>query len=88
MSKLTKAEQILELHLGSEFHVLQKHKFYRNIKNAMNEALNSTGVDNSTSLKEMLVDFGNVVKNSEGQEVELLADAYIVYDRIKDEKEQ
>jgi len=43
------------------------------------------GVGNSTSLKETLIDFGNVVKNSEGQEVELLADAYIVYDRIKDE---
>jgi hypothetical protein len=47
-----------------------------------------SGVGNSTSLKEMLVDFGNVVRNSKGQEVELLADAYIVYDRIKDEKEQ
>lgn len=47
-----------------------------------------SGVGNSTSLKEMLVDFGNVVKNSKGQEVELLADAYMVYDRIKDEKEQ
>jgi len=44
-------------------------------------------VGNSTSLKEILVDFGIVVKNSEGQELELLADAYIVYDRIKDEKE-
>tara|TARA_R110000764_G_scaffold230293_1_gene321478 strand:+ start:223 stop:495 length:273 start_codon:yes stop_codon:yes gene_type:complete len=50
--------------------------------------LTLTDVGNSTSLKEMLVDFGNVVRNSKGQEVELLADAYIVYDRIKDEKEQ
>jgi hypothetical protein len=55
---------------------------------AQAEQLILFGVSNSTSLKEMLVDFGNVVKNSEGQEVELLADAYIVYDRIKDEKEQ
>lgn len=51
------------------------------------EKLILSGVGNSTSLKEILVDFGNVVKNSKGQEVELLADAYIVYDRIKDEKE-
>ena len=44
-----------------------------------------SGVSKNTSLKEMLVDFGNVVKNSEGKELELLADAYIGYDRIKDE---
>ena len=52
------------------------------------EQLILSGVGNSTSLKEMLVDFGNVVRNSKRQEVELLADAYIVYDRIKEEKEQ
>jgi len=42
MKKLTKAEEILELHLGSDFYLLQESEFYRNIKNAMNEAINST----------------------------------------------
>ena len=56
--------------------------------NGFKQQLILSGVGNSTSLKEMLVDFGNVARNSKGQEVELLADAYIVYDRIKDEKEQ
>ena len=49
------------------------------------EQLILSGVGNSTSLKEILIDFGNVIKNSKGQELELLADAYIVYDRIKDD---
>lgn len=42
MSKLTEAEKILELHLGSEFYRFKKTEWYINIKNAMNEAINYT----------------------------------------------
>lgn len=42
MSKLTEADKILELHLGSEFYRFKKTEWYRNIKNATNEAINYT----------------------------------------------
>jgi hypothetical protein len=42
MSKLTEAEKILELHLGSEFYRFKQSEWYFNIKNAMNEAINYT----------------------------------------------
>ena len=42
MSKLTEAEKIIELHLGSEFYRFKESEWYFNIKNAMNEAINYT----------------------------------------------
>lgn len=42
MSKLTEAEKILELHLGSEFYRFKESEWYFNIKNATNEAINYT----------------------------------------------
>lgn len=41
-NKLTKAEEIIELHLGSEFYRFKESEWYFNIKNAVNEAINYT----------------------------------------------
>ena len=95
MVKFYKFLLSLKIKLGNKFLLSLKiklgSKFLENLDTLLTSLENKNkqciiqGVGNSTSLKETLIDFGNVVKNSEGQEVELLADAYIVYDRIKDE---
>jgi hypothetical protein len=78
----------LENAIGEEF-MNDDDKSYYTVEELM-ESYHQAKLDllniNSNSVKEMLIDFGNCIKNSKGQELELLADAYIVYDRIKDEE--